>query len=540
MADFPLLVQAAGPAQPDPSLLPGASPAMPQMLLAQAAGSPPVSADPADLRADVVPEALATVPSGLVPDAAQATALASLPASWQNRLGNVYGLTKVGESTGVSQTRLPEEAKTAFRQADAVRQEAAAERVKLGNLEQQAAYDEAKQREAQAAELDAFSASENERLAAHQERMGKLQVDADTKQAAALSASKSADPSRIMKGWSGVMAAVAAGLGAYGATLGRTQNFAQQVLDAAIERDWQRQKEGIRSLEKDVSVAQQQIQTARELFSDVTAQKQYYRANMLAIGAQNMEALAARNKGNQAGQRALIESQNLWAVSKQALGESLAKEAITTQRSSSFVAGGAGAGGTTGVEGTMLGQAKEISEARHKIAEANQPVLSSAQAQTQEETLKDAISLGSSLQDATDLLQLIKSANAAGASAPRLFDNDTNIARATDLFLNPVLKRMGGSAISDQELERFRSAAGQGKGAWRSETVQKGLEKFVNSALREAQRRINGLPEQTREHAWRQLESAMGEDVSAFRSLRAGKWDTAAESAAKLGLQPRR
>lgn len=58
------------------------------------------------------------------------------------------------------------------------------------------------------------------------------------------------DPSRLFKGEGGTLralgAAIAAGAGAFGATLGRTQNYAQQAIEASIDRDIRSQEEEIR------------------------------------------------------------------------------------------------------------------------------------------------------------------------------------------------------------------------------------------------------------------------------------------------------
>lgn len=72
--------------------------------------------------------------------------------------------------------------------------------------------------------------------------------------------SASVDPGRMLHGGRGVLIAIAAGLGAFGAAMTKTPNFAQHILDEALDRDFQVQKDR-------VGIKQGQVSKAQEIYN---------------------------------------------------------------------------------------------------------------------------------------------------------------------------------------------------------------------------------------------------------------------------------
>ena len=71
-----------------------------------------------------------------------------------------------------------------------------------------------------------------------------------------------------------ILAAIAQGLGAFGAGLARTPNFAQQIISQAIEQDFAKQRSNIQNLKDSVAMARQGVQDAQQAKREMLEESQ--------------------------------------------------------------------------------------------------------------------------------------------------------------------------------------------------------------------------------------------------------------------------
>ena len=151
-------------------------------------------------------------------------------------------------------------------------------------------------------QLDALSARLQAKAAEHQARMLKIdqleqthyqdeiaKINSATDELAAAKV----DPHRMFAGWNGVLAGVSMALGQLGAAFTHGPNAAMQLIDAAVSRDIEAQKEEIASRRASLSGRQNMLQINMQRFGDMrqaemAAQLQIYQ--QVGLEAQNISS----------------------------------------------------------------------------------------------------------------------------------------------------------------------------------------------------------------------------------------------------------
>lgn len=153
----------------------------------------------------------------------------------------------------------------------------------------------------QAAEVAANNAKQADAEAARQERLAKLEAEQTRLAQDVAKEARSIDPDRWLHQSAGrtIGAALAAALGAYGATLAKTPNYALQIINDAIDRDFAGQKLKLQAKQDAQSMQARTIDRTRALFSDQRAADMAARANLMELHKAQVEALGLKYKGTQ-------------------------------------------------------------------------------------------------------------------------------------------------------------------------------------------------------------------------------------------------
>lgn len=151
------------------------------------------------------------------------------------------------------------------------------------------------------------------------------------------------DPNRMFHGPLGsfkmIGAAIAQAAGAYGATLGRTQNFAQQIVQSAIDRDIAAQQEAIRirGMDADNALARMTRKLGNQKAAEATLRSAQgeYAANLFkarAAASKRPEIMEAAQRFDLAEQQRQVElrRQYLQEVAGKTTEKTLAKYAYAT------------------------------------------------------------------------------------------------------------------------------------------------------------------------------------------------------------------
>jgi hypothetical protein len=107
----------------------------------------------------------------------------------------------------------------------------------------------------QGRELDDYAAETQRENAARAQETARRRAAVEAKSKEAEQAAADIDSARLMRGGGGVMWAIAAALGAFGATIARTPNYALEMMQSALDRDLEAQKEGARGKREAASFA---------------------------------------------------------------------------------------------------------------------------------------------------------------------------------------------------------------------------------------------------------------------------------------------
>jgi hypothetical protein len=153
---------------------------------------------------------------------------------------------------------------------------------------------------------------------AQQVQLARMEKDMQSQQAQYEKAAKEIDPSRLISGPKSWIAALAMGLGAYGSALARTPNYAQQIINQALERDMDAQKIGLQAKKDKMSMTQQILVDMRSRFQSDIAAREATKGAMFGVFASQQEARAQALKGTEAEARSKESALQLAAESQAA------------------------------------------------------------------------------------------------------------------------------------------------------------------------------------------------------------------------------
>lgn len=232
----------------------------------------------------------------------------------------------------------------------AISQQVVAAQDRLANLSQQAA--DARQAEAnQRAAImnDAagkLAGIETERQQRTQSTQAKIDQQLDTIKELEDSMSSGKITSFLEKSAGArIGAGIAAALGAFGATLGRTRNFALDQINAAIDRDIQAQRQARADKRGQIKARAGLVQLYRNALGDEQAAADFAKASMLKETSLRLDKMAQQIQGTQAQENAMLLQAELDAARAQALQDGamkLAGSTVITERTKRVQGGGRG------------------------------------------------------------------------------------------------------------------------------------------------------------------------------------------------------
>jgi hypothetical protein len=178
-----------------------------------------------------------------------------------------------------------------------------------------------KELESRARWAEQWAADESRRQAQAAEDGKRYRADIQQKQTEATEAAANLDGNRLMHGGTGVLMTIGMALGAFGASIAKTPNFAVTIVQNALDRDLESQKENVRGKREAVSFARDIYDGFRAAGRDELESKMATRAVMFEAYATKIDAMSAQKKSGQeraAGEQASNELR--MAANSEALG----------------------------------------------------------------------------------------------------------------------------------------------------------------------------------------------------------------------------
>lgn len=387
--------------------------------------------------------------------------------------------------------------------ADAVRQEAAAAQTR---------------QEEQAAEL--------------QRRQGEI----DKATADYLKRAQEIDPNRLLHGGKRAIAALAMAFGAAGAAQAHTQNFAQQIISDAVNRDIDAQKTALHARREGLSMAQQAFQNYRAIYQDDAAARAATHAFMNEALANDLGSRAAKLQGTEARAN-MLNARDQMLLQSNALKQQAAELAAGRVQTSTTTQVGGG-GGTPGDIISRLGQ---YADAAKKLNEQN----AAGGPDTQDKVLyndvaKQAGDYASMIKVGAQVQNLLDKTNGAAGG---MFERSTGLtkdskflATARDQLKLAIINASSGKAFTEAERQQINDMLE--KGAWTNESLKQKLEQVQSYMAGKIQSQIGTLhPAMQAQLATRMQAGGVPKNVLQSMFSGAAAQGTAQQGAA-LGLRP--
>lgn len=362
-----------------------------------------------------------------------------------------------------------------------------------------AAADAAKQEDAMQQKRIANLAAQEESTKEYGRVMGLAQKDLDK------ASSAEVDPNRIWRGKPGaqISAAIAAGLGAFGASLSHTPNFALDMINRQIDRDVEAQHNAIN---RGVAAKNNNILRIRDKYGvdNSTAEKLYS-----VFATQEAQALARKQAALQGGAdaqqrlqaidaglaaRRLKDLQDMQATmfgKAQITAEQRYQQGGDSVGVSQELKATAQAAGYLGQTGQGLGQAAAGSfQAQHEGLTAAQAAKGGPGAKESPRiAMKEAVN-----ESAREDLPALEKADAGGTIAPDIHgvgtEARTKLNAAVDAYTSKLVDAAG-DPLTDSQLAHLRSRLGSPIASVRAETraaLQHGTETYGRALNRAADR----------------------------------------------------
>lgn len=376
---------------------------------------------------------------------------------------------------------------------------------------------------AEADKLKAWAAERQQLQLQQGEELDTLQRDVTKATSEYKKAASEMDPNRLMKGGKRWLGAFAMALGAYGATLGRTQNFAQQIIDNALARDLEGQKLRVAGKKDEVSFARQIYADHQHRFQNDLAAKAATKADMYEIFGAQARARAAKLKGTEAAASTLQQADHLEQAALAARGQALAARAGQIQSSTTSTTTSQNPGGVVGGAPDYYGQLLQRANTKHKVDEAfggeggvtKEDIVHMNKVRERMAVYGDAIVKGKRLRE------LNTRTNEAGRTVA--FSEDAHRQPvAQEQFLSAAYHAETGAAGSKEEILGKTKAYFGGK--WTSDSRNIGIDEAMRSARTRVAAELSTLPGPLRDRAIREAVEAgfmSADDVNELMAVQA-------------------
>ncbi len=239
-----------------------------------------------------------------------------------------------GQST--QQTQLSPDAKESLAVEEELARQKGVNAQALGAAQAQYHGAEAEQLNQWAAAQQKMAVQAQRAQEAQQKRLEQIDRDMQLQMHDYEKMAKNMDPSRLISGPKSWLAALALGLGAFGATLGHTQNFAQQVIDQALNRDMESQRMALAAKKDQLSLTQQIYQNERTRFSSDQAAREATRAAMYQVFSTQQASRAEAFRGTESENAMQQSALNFASEAQKAKTQALMTENKTISQSTSI------------------------------------------------------------------------------------------------------------------------------------------------------------------------------------------------------------
>lgn len=530
-----------GQAQPDPSLMPASAvPAAPQAASGMITMPQPQAAAPADpaaQRSAAIAGALEHFYQPTVPDPADARILSTIPYQdpiRSQRLDQAYGVGGITNQQSSSSTRMDP---AAMKAAESAGRHSAAQgkaMIDAGRLAASNADQLANEQAVQAQKLEAQARADFDAIQSRQakvdEAINAQQKDVDT----FLKSQKEVDPSRLMRGGRGIMAAIAAGIGGFGAGLTHTDNSAMQIINHAIDRDWQAQKDVVNANREKIEQSGKLVQQLRQSLGDDQSVKLAHGAAMRQAFADRMQGMALRFKGTEAEANSLGLAEQLQVDADRFRAELAARQTVTVGNSTST---NVVPMAKTNPNMDALTAFEAQTEKEHNIAKNRFQAPTEADNSQKVKALETATQAASILRPLQDLRTSLKNATLPGL--------DVGLGKQAELrnqAFNIAQEAFGrlqsGGAITSDEDKRFAKMFAGGPTAITSDMMDMLVRKYQTWMATKVRTELNTVHPAYKDQAWQQVKSGVGDD-RLFNQLYTGKFEDAGDELKSLGATPR-
>lgn len=365
--------------------------------------------------------------------------------------------------------------------------------------------------------VEAEKASAAEANAAHIEE---LRAKVDKRNEEYQQAAQNLDPNRLMRsnGWIG---ALAMAMGAFGSSLTHSPNYAQQIIDNAINRDIDVQNTQLGAKREQITLARQLLEDNRADFRDYNAAKEATKAGMHGIVAAKLEARAAQLKGTQAGDnfaQAALEQrlkQQTRNTNADELEAKVVQSSTTTQRAPQQPVSAVG----PDLVGEVIKQAEGQKKVQEAYGGAGAPGgVTEKDREHYNQVLNQIGGFTAALRQGERLKGLNRDTNEFGRNVP-FSDADHEWQGAEREFISKKGYAESGAALNSSEVKGQEEE--YNKGVYTSHSRNIRVDEALGSVATTIGARIAGLPPALREDAYARLQSAgfSATQIQAIRTM---------------------
>jgi hypothetical protein len=302
-------------------------------------------------------------------------------------------------------------------------------------------------------QLKEETAAAQQRQEAQTAELQRRQTEVEAASKDYVKAAQTIDPNRLMKGGRGILAALAMGAGASGATLGRTQNFAQQIIDSAINRDLSAQQMAVNAKKDALTQTQQSFQNYRAIYQDDAAARAAVRADAREIFAMQLDSVASKYRGQEQQANIMNMRDNL-LLEQNRLRQEQAELAAGRVQTSVTTQSGVPAGGGSGDLMERMAKAAANAKAFNELSGAEGPT--KADESHLNDVAKQAGIWVPVLRRLEKLDQVVAKTN-WGDRATGWTQAGGDFEAADSQFRNAALQAITGAAFSKEQAEAFEN-----------------------------------------------------------------------------------
>lgn len=419
----------------------------------------------------------------------------------------------------VSQTKLSPKAEAALAQYHKLGYAASDARGKAGEAEIARDQAMAEEMKRYAAEQQAENAAFDMQLQQQELRKQQLAADVVSKRDAWTKAANEEykDP---RSGVAKAVGAISAAMGAFGAAMTGSKNWALDILDNQFERDYAEWKRGIAAKRDDVTLSQQILNETSNMFKDQLAAKMAAKAMHHDAHLSQMEKASYANKDEITRAKTIAEVMAGKAQVEATLADAYGREAVTIGTGQSIAPVSTGGTGS-GKERNALTDAQERATAISAQGKAFVPDIPDSYRTEQTKYKAETLQIMPFITEAQGMMDMIDQMGVGGVNLETglstLRQRYETLRESTGAEL---IKSSSGLGVTDKEFSRKMDAM-FAAGKFRGDVAKEAIQTYLGQATKAVARRINSLDKRLVEDTWQQIGSEL--TPAQLQDLRAGR-----------------